>query len=165
MLFIWHYGFTIFFRFRNGKQWKFTIMLGLYNKITSERVTWSPFVEYMEPALYRKVKMCGSYSREVIAPSLHIISNLKCRSGDLAHASRMFSADAAITNKQNKTERERSMQWKGDPALSFNGANTATRKHSFKNSAFNGRAKGGNKKRNCGYADGERGKNMIIWNY
>ena len=35
--------------------------------------------------------MCGSYSREVIAPSLHIITILKCRSGDLAHASKMFS--------------------------------------------------------------------------
>ena len=53
---------------------------------------------------------CAVHSREVIAPSLHIITILKCRSGDLAHASRMFSADAAITNKQNKTERERSMQ-------------------------------------------------------
>ena len=74
----------------------------------------------------------------------------------------MFSADAAITNKQNKTERERSMQLKGDPVLSFNGAKTAARKHSFKNSTINGRAKGGNKKRNCGHADGERRKNMNI---
>ena len=45
---------------------------------------------------------------------------------------RMFSAEAAITIKQNKkTERGTSLQCKGDPALSYNGAKTATSKHSF----------------------------------
>ena len=52
---------------------------------------------------------------------------------------RMFCAEAAITIKQNKnkTKRGTSMQWKGDPALSYNGEKTATRKHSFKSSAIN----------------------------
>ena len=38
--------------------------------------------------------------------SLQIITNLKCRSGNLAHASRMFSTEAAITIKQNKQKTE-----------------------------------------------------------
>ena len=42
--------------------------------------------------------------------------------------------------------------------MSYNGAKTTTRKHSFKSSAINGRAKGGKKKRNCGHAGGERRK-------
>ena len=48
---------------------------------------------------------------------------------------------------------------------SYIGTNTATRKHSFKSRAINGRAKGGRKKRNCRQADGERRKNMNFWNY
>ena len=87
---------------------------------------------------------------------------------------------SAITIKQNKqkTEGGSSIQWKVapalsyngaktsiqrkvDPALSYNSAKTVTRKHSFKSSAINGRAKGGKKKRNCGQADGERRKKMI----
>jgi len=67
----------------------------------------------------------------------------------------MFSAEAAIIIKQNKNNGE------GDPALSYNGAKTATRKHYFKISTINGRAKGGKKKRNCRRADGERRKKMI----
>ena len=67
---------------------------------------------------------------------------LSGRSDDLANASR-----------QNEGS---SIQWKVDPALSYNGAKTATRKPSFKSSAINGRAKGGKKKRNCGRANGER---------
>jgi len=39
----------------------------------------------------------------------------------------------------------------GDRTLSCNGAKTATCKHSLKSSAINGRAKGGKKKRNCGF--------------
>ena len=39
-------------------------------------------------------------------------------------------------------------QYKCDPALSYNGAKTATRKYSFKSSAIKGRAKIGKKKRN-----------------
>jgi hypothetical protein len=39
--------------------------------------------------------------------------------------------------------------------MSYNGAKTATRKHAVKSSAINERAKGGNKKRNCGHADGD----------
>ena len=58
-------------------------------------------------------------------------------------------------SKTKKTERGTSKQWKGDPALSYNGAKTAIRKHSFKSSAINGWAKA-KKKRNCGHADGER---------
>ena len=78
----------------------------------------------------------------------------------------MFSAETAITIKQNKkTERGTSIQWKGNPALSYNGAKTATRKHAFKSSVIYGPAKGGKEKRNCGRADGERRKNMNIWNY
>ena len=46
-------------------------------------------------------------------------------------------------------------------ALSYNGAKTATCKHSFKSSIINGRAKGNKYKRNCGRADGERRKKMI----
>ena len=46
--------------------------------------------------------------------------------------------------------------------MSYNGAKTATRKHSVKSSAINGRAKGGNKKRNCGHADGDGEKKMIV---
>ena len=42
----------------------------------------------------------------------------------------------------------------GDRALSYNGAKTVTRKHSFKSSAINGQVKGCKKKRNCGRADG-----------
>ena len=41
---------------------------------------------------------------------------------------------------------------KGWFCTSYNGAKTGTRKHSFKSSAINGRAKGGKKKRNCGHA-------------
>ena len=48
-----------------------------------------------------------------------------------------------------------SVQRKGDPALSYNSAKTATSKHSFKISAINGQAKEGKKKRNCGRADGD----------
>ena len=48
------------------------------------------------------------------------------------------------------------MQWMGDPALSYNGAKTATRKHSFKSSAINGRAHGG-KKRETADAQMEKG--------
>ena len=33
--------------------------------------------------------------------------------------------------------------------MSYNGAKTATRKHSFRSSAINGREKGGDKKSNC----------------
>jgi len=44
----------------------------------------------------------------------------------------------------------------GDPALSYNGAKTATRKHSFKSSAINGRAHGG-KKRETADAQMEKG--------
>jgi len=47
------------------------------------------------------------------------------------------------------------------PSLSYNGVKTATRKHSFKSSAINGRAKGSKHKRNCGRVDGERRKKMI----
>ena len=46
-----------------------------------------------------------------------------------------------------------SIQGKGYPAQSYNGAKTVTHKHSFKSSAINGRAKGGKKG-----ADGERRK-------
>ena len=75
----------------------------------------------------------------------------------------MLRAEAAITIKQNKKkERGTSIQYKGDPKLSHNGAKTATHKHSFKSSAINGWAKRGKKKRNCGRADGERRKNMNI---
>ena len=77
----------------------------------------------------------------------------------------MFRTEVAITIKQNKTKTESgtSIQLKatGDSALFYNGAKTATRKHSFKSSAINGRAKGGKKKRNCGRANGERRKKMI----
>ena len=78
----------------------------------------------------------------------------------------MCSAEAAITIMQTKqkTERWTSIQWKGDRALSYNGAKTANRKHSFKISAINGRAKGSKKKRTCGRADGERRKKMI-WTF
>ena len=47
---------------------------------------------------------------------------------------RMFRADAAITIKQNKTKTERGghpHNKKGDRALSYNGAKTATHKYSF----------------------------------
>ena len=59
----------------------------------------------------------------------------------------MFRAEAAITIKQNKTKNGEgtSIQFKGDRALSFNGAKTATLKYSFKSSAINGQAKGGKK--------------------
>ena len=67
----------------------------------------------------------------------------------------MFSAEA----------RGLSIQGKGDPALSYNGAKTATYKHYLKSSAINKRAKGGMKKRNCGRSDGERRKQMNIENY
>ena len=40
----------------------------------------------------------------------------------------------------------------------INGAKTATRKHSFKSSATNGRAKGGKIKRNCGHVQMEKGE-------
>ena len=57
---------------------------------------------------------CAVHSREGIAPSLHIISNLKCRSGDLAHASKMFSLMLQLqinkTKQKGERERERSMQ-------------------------------------------------------
>jgi len=74
---------------------------------------------------------------------------------------RMFSAEVANTIKRHKkTERGTSTQWNGDPALSYNGAKTATHKNSFKSSAINGRAKEGKKKRNCECADGERREKM-----
>ena len=66
------------------------------------------------------------------------------QSGDLAQQEdRMFITEATITIKQNKkTERVTSIQWKVDRALSYNGAKTATHKHSLKCSATNGQAKG-----------------------
>ena len=74
----------------------------------------------------------------------------------------MFSTEATITTKQNKKkEMGASIQGKGDPVLSYNGAKTVTHKHSFKSSAINGRAKGGKKNINCGRADGEMRKKMI----
>ena len=83
------------------------------------------------------------------------------------HVDRMCSAEATITIKQDKqkTERGTSIQWKGDHELSYICANTATLKHSFKSSAMNGRVKGRKKKRTCRHADGERRKNMNIWNF
>ena len=62
-----------------------------------------------------------------------------------------------------KTKKRRGVHLynESNPALSYNGAKTATRKHSFKSSAINGRAKGGKKKRNCGRADGERRNKMM----
>ena len=76
------------------------------------------------------------------------------------HVDEMCSFEAAIAIKQikQKTERWTSIQWKGDPALSYNGAKTsiqcngdralsyngaktANRKHSFKSSAINWRTK------------------------
>ena len=51
---------------------------------------------------------------------------------------RMYRAEAAITIKQNKkkTERKTSIQWTGDRELSYNGAKTASHKHSLKSSAI-----------------------------
>jgi len=70
---------------------------------------------------------------------------------------RMFTAKAAITIKQNKkAESGTSIQGKGDPALSYNGTKSETRKNSFKSSAMNLQAKGGKKKRNCESTDGEK---------
>ena len=85
---------------------------------------------------------------------------------------RIFSTEAPeaeITIKQNKkkTERGSSIQWKGDPALSYNGANTANRKHSFKSSAINGRQREA-RKRDTADAQMEKGEKrwlMNIWNY
>ena len=50
---------------------------------------------------------------------------------------RICRAEAAITIKQNKQKIDRGtcILWKGDRALSYNGAKTAARKHSFKSSA------------------------------
>ncbi len=52
---------------------------------------------------------------------------------------RMCRAEAANTIKQNKTKTEMgtSIQLKGARALSYNGAKTAARKHSFKSSDIN----------------------------
>ena len=49
---------------------------------------------------------------------------------------RMCRAEDANSIKQNKTKTERgtSIQLKGARALSYNGAKTAARKHSFKSS-------------------------------
>ena len=39
----------------------------------------------------------------------------------------MFNAEASITIKQKQiTERGTSIQWKGDPAVSYNGSKAAT---------------------------------------
>ena len=59
----------------------------------------------------------------------------------------MFRAEAAIIIKQNKNNGEGNIYTMSDPALSYNSAKTATRKHYFKSSPLNGRAKGGKKKR------------------
>ena len=76
---------------------------------------------------------------------------------------RMFRFEAVISIKQNKKKGEGYIYTKkGDPAMSYNGAKTPTRKHSFRSSAINGRAKRGKKKRNCGRTDGERRKTMNI---
>ena len=74
----------------------------------------------------------------------------------------MCSDEASNTVKQNKqkTERGTSIQWKGDCALSYNGAKTATGKHSFKTSAINGRTKGSKKKRTCRH-QAEKGEKHI----
>ena len=61
--------------------------------------------------------------------------------------------------KQTKTERGTSIQWKGDCALSYNDAKTATHKHSFNSSTINGRAKGS--KSTCRHADEERRKKHL----
>ena len=45
-----------------------------------------------------------------------------------------------------------------DRAPSYNGAKTATRKHSFKSTAINGRPKERKKKRTCRRANGEERK-------
>ena len=67
--------------------------------------------------------------------------------------------------EQNKSKTVRgdiyTMKW-STCTLSYNGAKTAARKHSFKNSAINGRAKGGKIKRNCGHADREKIKKIKI---
>ena len=77
-----------------------------------------------------------------------------------------MSGEAAIEIKQkNKKPRgghlyneRRSLKFK--LSFSYNGAKTATRKHSFKSSAKIGRAKGSKKKRTCRHE--ERRKKMNI---
>ena len=67
----------------------------------------------------------------------------------LLQVDRMCSAEAAITINQNKQKIDRGtfIQWKDDRTLSYNGAKTVNRKHSFKSSAINAwRAKGDKKK-------------------
>ena len=79
----------------------------------------------------------------------------------LLQIDRMCSAEAAITINQNKQKIDRGtfIQWKDDRTLSYNGAKTVNRKHSFKSSAINAwRAKGSKKKRSCIRADGEMRK-------
>ena len=76
---------------------------------------------------------------------------------------RMCSTEAAIIIKENKQKQRGEHLFNkrviDDRALSYNGAKTATRKHSFKSSAINGRAKGSKKQRTCRHADEERRKN------
>ena len=76
------------------------------------------------------------HSREAIAPSLQKETNLKCKSGDLAHASRQNVQRWRLQLQLSKTKKH----------CLIMAQKTATRKHSFKSCAINERTKGGKKR-------------------